>query len=224
MTHMNDAMFGKWRDLLAAWHVDPTAAQPTFEDIEAHHAEWGRSYHTFPHVESVLATVDRIADQAKNPNAVRLAVWLHDVICDSRANDNEERSADYARDLCKQLAIPDAERVATLILATKSHQPGDDDADAVVLIDADLSIFGADPVVYRKYSEDIRREYSWVPVDDYRIGRRRVLEKFLERRSIYRLLRELETPARRNIADELAGCRLLWSAAVVRRGFPPCSF
>ena len=73
-----------------------------------------------------------------------------------------------------------------------------------MLIDADLAILGASEPNYRNYSEQIRREYGWVPDADYRQGRHRVLASFLSRPRIYQFLGELEEPARRNIAAEIA--------------------
>jgi predicted metal-dependent HD superfamily phosphohydrolase len=150
----------------------------------------------------VLATVEKRAHHAKNPNAVRLAAWLHDVIYDTRASDNEERSAQYAQQLCAELSIPEGALVASLIRKTKTHDPGED-LDAQILIDADLAILGASEPIYRHYSDQIRREYAWVPDADYRQGRRRVLESFLSRPRIFHVLRQSEKPARQNITAEI---------------------
>jgi predicted metal-dependent HD superfamily phosphohydrolase len=93
--------------------------------------------------------------------------------------------------------------VASLILKTKTHDAGGD-ADAQVLIDADLAILGATETIYQDYTNKIRQEYGWVPESEYRIGRRRILERFLARPRIYQLLGQLEGPARRNMAAEIA--------------------
>jgi hypothetical protein len=61
-----------------------------------------------------------------NLNAVKLAAWLHDVIYESKASDNEERSAEYAERLCEELAIPEGQQVAALVRMTKTHDAGDD--------------------------------------------------------------------------------------------------
>jgi predicted metal-dependent HD superfamily phosphohydrolase len=199
---MNHATPKCWRNLLASWHVDPALADATFGEIAERHAESGRFYHTLDHVDAVLTTVDRLASIARDPNAVRLAAWLHDVVYDSRATDNEERSADFTRELCGRLSIPGGLKVASLILTTKTHDVVDD-ADAMVLLDADLAILGTDDATYRRYADAIRREYAWVPEADYRSGRRRVLERFLAKPAIFRVLHALEAAARRNLAAEI---------------------
>jgi predicted metal-dependent HD superfamily phosphohydrolase len=94
--------------------------------------------------------------------------------------------------------------VASLILKTKTHDACED-VDAQVLLDADLAVLGATEPAYRTYADQIRQEYAWVPEPEYRIGRRRVLERFLARPRIFHLLALLEERARRNIAEEIAG-------------------
>ena len=104
--------------------------------------------------------------------------------------------------LCEELTIPESHLVAALIRKTKTHV-ADEDADAKVLIDADLAILGASEPAYRTYAQKIRQEYGWVPELEYRSGRRRILERVLTRPRIYHFLSHLEDPARRNLAAEI---------------------
>lgn len=200
---MNDILRRKWHDLLYVRAVDPALADRAFEEVREQYAGPGRSYHTLDHIQNVLQTVESLGSYARNLNAVKLATWLNDVIYDSRASDNEERSADYAERLCEKLSIPEGRLVASLIRKTKTHR-ADGDADAQVLIDADLAILGASESAYRIYAEQIRQEYAWVPEPEYRAGRQQILERFLTRPRIYHLLRHLEEPARRNLLAEIA--------------------
>jgi len=200
---MNAGLRGKWHDLLRTWAVDPILADRILEDICKYYAGAGRFYHTLDHVQNVMGTVESLASHAQDLNAVKLAAWLHDVIYDSRASDNEERSAEYAERLCAELTIPQGGLVASLIRKTKTHDAGGD-ADAQVLLDADLAILGASELDYRTFAQQIRREYEWVPEPEYRKGRRKVLERFLARPRIFHFLARLEEPARRNIAAEIA--------------------
>jgi predicted metal-dependent HD superfamily phosphohydrolase len=93
--------------------------------------------------------------------------------------------------------------VASLILATNTHDPGED-TDARVLIDSDLAILGADEAAHQNCSGQIRKGYAWVPEPEYLKGRRAVLESFLTRPRIYGLLVDLEELARRNLAPEIS--------------------
>ena len=193
----------RWRSLLGTWGVDSIQADRKLQEIVQAYSGPGRFYHTLDHIVDVLGTVERLAFHARNLNAVRLAAWLHDVIYDTRASDNEERSAQYAERLSEELSIPEGPLVASLIRATKTHDTGED-ADAKVLIDADLAILGASELVYSDYADRIRREYSWVPEEQYSTGRQRVLKSFLRRPRIYHFLTDLEDPARRNLTAEVA--------------------
>jgi predicted metal-dependent HD superfamily phosphohydrolase len=200
---MNDVLRRQWHDILSGWAVDPALADQTFEEVRAHYAGPGRFYHTLDHVQNVLQTVESLGSYARNRNAVKLAAWLHDAIYDSRASDNEERSAAYAERLCEQLSIPEGRLLAALIRKTKTHD-ADGDADAQVLIDADLAILGANEPAYWIYAEQIHREYAWVSEPEYRMGRRQILERFFTRPKIFHFLTHLEAAARRNIAAEIA--------------------
>jgi predicted metal-dependent HD superfamily phosphohydrolase len=201
---MIDVMRAEWRTLLQAWAVDPLLQDQAFGDISKHLAEPGRFYHTLQHVKDALEIVEELRSCTRNLKAVKLAVWLHDVIYDSHAPDNEERSAEYAEQLCARTSIPDGKRVAALILTTKTHEAGADDPDVQVLIDADLAVLGSSEPAYHEYAVKIRQEYAWVPELTYRVKRRQVLEKFLTRPKIFHFLGRLEESARRNIAAEIA--------------------
>lgn len=183
--------------------MDPASAERAFQGICAHYAESGRFYHTLEHIVNMLATVESLGSHPRQLDAVKLATWLHDVVYDSKASDNEERSEEYAEQLCEQLSIPDGRLVGSLILKTKSHDAGDD-PDAYVLIDADLAILGADESDYRRYAEQIRQEYAWVPEVEYRKGRSQVLQALLGRPKLFHFLKDREAPAQRNISAEIA--------------------
>ena len=200
---VDDVMFQKWNDLLRAWAVDPIQARRAFDDFSNHYSERGRFYHTLDHVNAVLDTVESLGPSTRNLSAVKLAVWLHDVIYDSKASDNEERSAEFSKRFCHDLSISEGPVVASLILTTKTHDAGAD-PDAKVLLDADLAILGASETVYQEYAQQIRQEYVWVLEQDYRAGRQQVLTKFLTRPRIFHFLSHLEEPARRNISAEIA--------------------
>jgi predicted metal-dependent HD superfamily phosphohydrolase len=202
-------LLSEWSSLLAGFGVAALTAQDGFDELVEAYTGPGRYYHNLDHVRAVLDTVNSLGDLARDLPAVRLAAWYHDAVYDSRAKDNEERSADLAAERCRSWGVPatTVESVRQLILATKSHQAGTDDVDAQVLLDADLAILGADPDEYARYARAIRQEYAWVPDADYRRGRTTVLQIFLDRARIFRLDRmheRLDAAARRNVRDEIA--------------------
>lgn len=190
----------------AALAGDSPAADALYADVAARYGEPHRAYHTLRHVEHVLTTADELSGGTAT-DAVRWAAWLHDVVYDTHAGDNEERSAEYAREHLSALGVaPDVvEEAARLIVATKTHDARDE--ATAVLLDADLAVLGAGERTYAAYAAGVRHEYAWVPDDLYRAGRRHVLATFLERPAIFATaaMRErAEAAARVNIAAELA--------------------
>jgi hypothetical protein len=61
--------------------------------------------------------------------AMELAAWFHDAIYDTGRDDNEDRSAEVARELLASSPIRD--EVARLVLVTKTHKVSDDDVNGV---------------------------------------------------------------------------------------------
>lgn len=107
---------------------------------------------------------------------MRLALWFHDAIYDARAEDNEERSANWARgSLCSAgVRVETAEHVHRLVMATR-HNVVPEEPDAQLVVDIDLSILAAPIERFTEYEKQIRAEYSWVTDPSYRKGRARIL-------------------------------------------------
>jgi predicted metal-dependent HD superfamily phosphohydrolase len=201
-----------WRQLAAACGAPSRPAEAFFAELVQRYSEPQRHYHNLSHVRQVLATVERFAGQVSDLQALRWAAWFHDAVYDPRAGDNEERSAEYAARALAAMHVRAAQITAVrdLVLQTKTHQPPDADPHSQVFLDADLAILGADEETYAAYARAIRREYDWVPEEQYRAGRARVLRVSLDRPRIFQtseLFIEREARARANIARELAG---LW--------------
>src|SRR5262245_55477512 len=92
--------FSRWVDLLSPYSVPETALRHGFEELGEAYSGPKRFYHNLDHVSAVLDTIDRLADLARDLSAVQLAAWYHDAVYDSRASDNEERSAALATEHC----------------------------------------------------------------------------------------------------------------------------
>ncbi|MEZ0389298.1 MAG: N-methyl-D-aspartate receptor NMDAR2C subunit [Verrucomicrobium sp.] len=168
----------------------------------------GRGYHNLVHLDECLEELDRIRDLAVEPTLLELALWFHDVVYDARAADNEERSAELAREvLAKAGAEPRLiQRVKDLVMVTQHHQaaPGTDDA---LMIDVDLSILGKPWPRFEEYDRAIREEYAWVPEEIYAVKRREVLQRFLDRECIYLsepMRQRYEAQARLNLERRLS--------------------
>jgi predicted metal-dependent HD superfamily phosphohydrolase len=139
---------------------------------------------------------------------LHLAAWYHDVVYDPRRQDNEDRSADVAREALQALLLDSDRivRVCDLIRMTKDHIAPEKDIAAQWFLDADLSILNGYPEDYERYSAEIRQEYAWVADEQYYPARRAVLQRLLDRPAIFGTprQREFEADARANIAAEIA--------------------
>jgi len=178
-------------------------------NLAARYAEPHRHYHTVAHVEALLRHLDAHRTLARQPAHIEAAIWYHDVVYDTRRNDNEICSADIARFELMSIGWLgiDVERVAGMVEATRHHRAADGDTDTLLFLDLDLSVLATGPSEYDAYRDAIRAEFSWAPGTDYRAGRAKVLRAFLERDAIYRtpeLAARWEAPARSNLQRELA--------------------
>ena len=205
-----EALQQGWVRLVATYGVNPADAYPVFDVLVAAYSAPDRHYHNLEHINEVFRVAARLGSITDDTGPLHLAIWFHDAVYDSRAKDNEARSAELAETLLGPIGVPASTlgRVKQLVLAT-AHLTTDQptgDRDAAILLDADLAILGASDERYRRYAADIRKEYSWVPEEDYRKARAAVLENFLARPRIFRhdlLFQEGEEQARTNLRGEI---------------------
>ena len=175
--------------------------------LVACYSEPHRAYHTLQHLRECFLHLESASSLAARLSEVQLGLWFHDAVYDTRAQDNEERSAAWARESLRAAGASSeaVERVHRLVMATR-HDAVPEEPDARLLVDIDLSILGAGDERFAEYEKQIRAEYSWVPETAYRQARTRVLASFLERPSIYstpRFRGLLEQRARRNLSRSL---------------------
>lgn len=198
----------RWHRLTTAFQVAQSLAQEDFIGLLNAHSQPARHYHNVNHLRSVLETLDELCDLALRPECIELALWYHDAVYDSRAKDNEERSADWLMDVSRKWNLNEeiAQESHRLILLTQSHETSEVDVDGQILLDADLAILGADSETYQEYAHAIRQEYAWVSDSDYRQGRADVLSRFLSRGRLFftEIMRDrFEQRARDNLHNEL---------------------
>lgn len=150
-----------------------------------------RHYHNLAHIEAMLDLMRWHGGALSDPASVEAAIWFHDAVYDTRRHDNEERSAELAAERLAGVLSPDRiERIASMIRATAGHvvPEGLDDAarrDCALFLDMDLAILGSTPDEFAVYEDAVRREYGWVPEALWIEGRRKVLQAFLARSTIY---------------------------------------
>lgn len=191
-----------WQELGAS-----ASSDELFHRLVECYSESHRRYHTTQHLEECFAHLEHVRLLAERASEVELALWFHDAIYNTHNSDNEERSAVWASESVLAAGTPEqATRIHGLVLATK-HSAVPAGRDAMVLVDIDLGILGADIARFEEYELQVRDEYSWVPGPLYRRGRRKILAEFAEREWIYStdyFRTAYEERARENIARSLA--------------------
>jgi predicted metal-dependent HD superfamily phosphohydrolase len=186
-------------------------AESAFGALAAAYDEPHRAYHTTAHIVACLAELDAVRQLCDAPDQVEAALWYHDAIYDTHAADNEARSAAWARAVLSEAGVPPStiETIAHLILIT-AHNRLPETRDQRVLLDIDLSILGAPKETFDAYEREIRVEYEWVPEEQYRTARARVLQSFLDRSHIYstaQVAERLEQQARANLRRSIERLR-----------------
>jgi len=201
----------EWRRLWTALGVEIVPGG-LFNQLVRAYGEPQRHYHTLQHLRECLAHFEAASSLAQRPEEVELGLWFHDAVYDPRRQDNEQRSADWARASivaagCDAAVV--AQRVQDMVLATQGHDASDD-PDTRLLLDIDLAILGAAPARFDEYERQVRAEYAHVAEADFRAGRARVLAGFLARPRLYATQPfhdALEQRARENLGRSLAALR-----------------
>lgn len=171
---------------------------------------FGRPYHSVAHVMQCLNEL-ALAKQflhLEDTEILRAALWFHDAVYDPHSKENEENSALLARKILTEQG-EDAvviKGIEWLILLTKHHEHVPE-PNAQLMVDCDLSILGQNEFNYATYEADIRREYDWVPENEFVKKRAAFLEKMLGRPTIYcseYFIEKYERQARFNITNSIA--------------------
>ena len=210
--YMNDneiaLLKDQWHDLLSFYTSDNDIKDNSFQMLKERYSEKSRFYHNLSHVKTLLDLFESLGNKPQNHNAIRFSIWFHDVVYDTKRNDNEEESAGLSSQMMSQLHV-DVETIGvvnSLILATKNHSGDNLSEDNKLFLDMDLAILGMREEIYSKYSRAIREEYFWVPELIYRRERRKILKSFLAQEVIYftdEIKKRFEEQARKNINGEI---------------------
>lgn len=167
-----------------------------------------RAYHNLLHVEHCLNESDAVSHLVVNPAAVEAAIWFHDAIYNSKASDNEDKSASVAIRMLAAMGVRSklCQDVGKLILHTK-HAVVPRTRDGKIMVDVDLAILGSSPAAFARYERGIRKEYSWVDESVFWPKRAEFLQTLLSRKRIYVtefFFKRYEARARRNMSQSIA--------------------
>jgi predicted metal-dependent HD superfamily phosphohydrolase len=196
-----------WSDAFEALAPNDSA-HVNFWSATAGYDEPDRHYHDKSHVYAVLSEIHSRCDglTPKEKGIACLAAFYHDAVYIPGALDNEERSADFAKNQLSNTRIDRAaiDRTCKIILMTKYPHDTDDPIGNLV-VDADLAELGASWPTFLRNDAAIRREHARFSDKVYYPARSKFLTSLLEREYIYRTEegRRNESTARQNMTQLL---------------------
>ncbi len=176
-------------------------------EIEKAYSGKKRHYHNLMHLEQLWQQLFPLKSVITDWDTLLFSLFYHDMVYNVRRQDNEEKSAELAKQRLQALPFPPAgiDKCIAQILATKSHTLSPD-LDTNLFTDADLAILGQDWPTYHRYTQQVRREYSIYPDLLYKPGRKKVLQHFLNMERIFKTAHFFdlyEKVARANLSREI---------------------
>lgn len=167
----------KWDNLCQRLEISNSG----FDEIVSRYSEPHRFYHTLNHIDQCLGEMTPVKSSLYIPEAVELAVWFHDIVYTISNNDNEEKSAQIAKNFCQKNISTQAltRQVESHILATKHTYPSEN-LDSQHVADIDMAILGQPADIFKNYEAQIYQEYSsFYSLPDYQQGRISFLKTLL---------------------------------------------
>ncbi len=199
-----------WINLTSKYSDNEELIVDMFNLIEKCYNSSFRYYHNLSHIENMLSEAENFRTNVSDYDSIIFAIWFHDIVYNVKKSDNEIKSAVIAEDFLNSINYDKIklDKIKVLILKTKNHSQFDsnEDFDTKLFLDLDLLILGANNRLYRKYAENIRKEYSFVPDKIFNTERIKILEDFLNQEFTFRTERfrkRYENLARKNIKSEI---------------------
>ena len=199
----------EWNTLALKYSEDEELISTYWDEIKTHYNSKSRHYHNLSHIYNMLLQIEVLESSIINYDLCRFTIWYHDIIYKSTKKNNELKSAEFAKNRLKPLDLDEKsiEIVQKLIKSTQKHELvlRENDDNAYVL-DLDLSILGSNWDTYKKYTDNIRKEYAIYPDFMYSSGRKKVLAHFLNRDTLYftdYFRNKYENQARENLKREI---------------------
>ncbi|MEM5566504.1 hypothetical protein WNY78_15385 [Psychroserpens sp. AS72] len=200
----------EWNALASIYTEDQQLISKYWDEIQTHYTSKGRHYHNLSHIYNMLEQAETLVDDIDDYDAFRFSIWYHDIIYKPTNKNNEVKSAEFAQNRLKQFNFDEKriEIITILIKSTEKHTVIlNNNNDNAYILDIDLSILGTQWDVYQNYIQNIRKEYAIYPDFIYKKGRKKAMQHFLERESIYFTIlyqNKFETQARQNIEREIS--------------------
>lgn len=205
---MRDKLYPFWLEACASCRAAADAVETGFEAVMNLLNEPHRFYHNAGHIYHLLTLYDEYKTKLDKKSVVVFSIFYHDAVYVPGRSDNEHKSAGMAEEKLKKLYAADdvIANVVAFILATKNHHAVTArDNDRKYFLDFDLSILAADKEAYAVYVKNIRKEYSFLPAEQFAAGRKAFVQNALRLPHLFFTpdFRRQEEAARQNLQREL---------------------
>lgn len=194
-------------ELIQKYTNDQRLIEPLWAEIEKNYSKKKRYYHNLTHLDNLYLQLSKVKSEINDWDTLLFSLFYHDAIYNASKRDNEEKSAELAKENLSLISYP-IDKINTCceqIMATKSHAVSDNN-DTNFFTDADLSILGQSWEDYAMYYQQVRKEYAVYPDFLYNPGRKKVLQHFLKMDRIFKtdyFFEKFEKQARKNLSQEL---------------------
>ena len=160
-------------------------AEPIINQIEASYAEPHRYYHTGKHIDHCLNQFDLARHEMDDADAIEMALWFHDIEYNPKARDNEYQSAERFKQIVHGVMDLALEQQIYRLIMVTMHTDAPTDIDEQYVVDIDLSSFGLPWEEFINDSENVHKEFSHLPVEEFVRRNRRFLQSLLDRPEIF---------------------------------------
>jgi len=195
----------RFLDLIGKYSEDESYNQSCWDELTLHYSSRSRYYHNLDHLTNMLTQLDKVISQVNDLDTLLFAIFYHDIIYKATKKDNEHQSALVFKKRIAKTTFDRVEKCMLQIEATKAHKLSKDH-DTNILLDLDLSTLGLSQEHYKKYAQDVRKEYRIYPDFMYRKGRKKVLENLLHADRLFKtpfFIDSFEGQAKKNLQWEI---------------------
>ena len=161
-----------------------------------------RYYHTLQNTLENLTELSKLKKQLVQYDIAEAALWYCHAVQNTEAENSIELNARYAYNTFKNsgLDVNFCNQVAYYIRCTNHLNPDLRD-DAVCLADIDLLVLGKSEEVFAEFESNLRREFYWMPENQYLHLRKEHYQRLLQRPAVFLsgYFKQYETQARKNL-------------------------
>lgn len=206
------AVYQKWLEVFitqtAKEFINSSQVDKLISDVISNYSSPTRHYHNLDHVVHCLEEMIWLKNHWEKSNVdfeqLTVAILAHDIIYGAKQEQSDEQlSAQYVLDVLGSKF----QKAYELVLATQhlaQNQKQYDDAEKVMR-SLDLAILGQEWDIYKQYANNVRKEYSFVPDEQYKMGRTQALTTLLAHGNLYESnhFSHYEKNAQNNLKQEI---------------------